>query len=324
MLGGSPELAQDLLRGTRISVGQLESDQLEFRISDMWQVSDNVTNRFGADWFLNFPVLWSVETQSEFGLAMRFSENFGAAIDIIEELWNVRWPIGNVHIERSSQGYRIALVRSIICSNENWSLATSIVALNFATVARAMLADRAKLVHYEFGGPPPSFAERFAALLDAQASWNHNYGSIFVPAELLSHASPLRNPESFASMIEVLRKRTQLQDEFDNLPNQVANLLAGINEGQIDAARTAKLLGLSQRTLERRLADANTSFRELSTAALRQRLEALLLIPGATAETMAQQMGYHDGSSLMRACRRIYGKSLSKVRQELKALHSSR
>jgi AraC-like DNA-binding protein len=134
---------------------------------------------------------------------------------------------------------------------------------------------------------------------------------------LLGRVSPFVNPESFSSMIEILRKRTRLQTEFESTKSQVSLLLHGINQGQIDAAKAAQLLGLAKRTLERRLAQEASSFRELSIESFKQRLESLLLAPGSTAEAMAEQLGYHDGSSLMRACRRIYGRSLSEIRKDL-------
>ena len=310
-------MAVELLQGTNITLANLDGGTLKFGLSDMWQVAENVASRFGADWFLNFPMLWSLETQSEFGLAMRYARDFGSAIDLVKELWNVRWPIGQVHIERTEEGYRIAIIRTVRCSDQNWMMATSIVALNFAAVAKAVVSQEARLIRYEFGGQPPTFAGRLSDMLDANTSWNHNYSSIFVTRSLLGCVSPLVNPESFSSMIEILRKRTRLQTDFESTKSQVSLLLHGINQGQIDAEKAAQLLGMAKRTLERRLTQEGTSFRELSMESFKRRLESLLLVPGSTAESMAEQLGYHDGSSLMRACRRIYGRSLSEIRQDV-------
>ena len=119
-------------------------------------------------------------------------------------------------------------------------------------------------------------------------------------------------------MIDSLRRRAATQSAPDKMATKVAEILDNVESGQLDVAAIAGMLGLSSRTLERRLAGEGCTFRQLASYSFRKRLEALLAGPNTTADALADQLGYHDGSSLMRACRRYLGKPLSQVRDELK------
>lgn len=88
---------------------------------------------------------------------------------------------------------------------------------------------------------------------------------------------------------------------------QVQQLIAGQPISQSDAARS---LGLSTATLRRRLADAGTSFRDISKAAkLRQLLR--LLASDDNLDDVAAELGLSDRRSLWRACHAWLGVSPS-------------
>jgi AraC-like DNA-binding protein len=66
--------------------------------------------------------------------------------------------------------------------------------------------------------------------------------------------------------------------------------------------------------MERRLAAEGNAFRTLLDGSLRRRFESAISEPDMTADRMADRLGYHDGSSLQRACRRWFGQPFSVVR----------
>ncbi len=76
----------------------------------------------------------------------------------------------------------------------------------------------------------------------------------------------------------------------------------------VSAQAAARALGLSTRSLNRRLEDAGMSFRALRSDAVRRRAEALLA-GGAPVGEVAQALGFATTSSLSRAWRRWTGSS---------------
>lgn len=317
MFAGAPEVVNALLQGSGVSVADLENPSFALPISALWPIWDNATAQFGVGWFLDLPILWSVEVQSEFGLAMRFAPNLGEAIGVVERFWHVRWPIGRATVVRNDDGYRLSFMQIADYSDQNWDMGKSLAALNFATTAKAIIGDRAQEICYEFDGSPPAFADKLKDLLAAQVTWDNEVSSVFVPQNLLGLVSPLVNQDSYLSMIDSLQRRAAMQGGHGSLTTKVNQILDDVEHGQLDVMAVAAKLGMSSRTLERRLASEGRSFRQLASYSFKRRLEALIVLPNTTADTLADALGYHDGSSLMRACRRHLGKPLSQIRDEL-------
>ena len=65
-------------------------------------------------------------------------------------------------------------------------------------------------------------------------------------------------------------------------------------------------MGVSRRTLVRRLAEAGAGYRQLADAELRGRAERLLLSGAPNHAQIAEDLGYADPTSFSRACRRWF------------------
>lgn len=76
----------------------------------------------------------------------------------------------------------------------------------------------------------------------------------------------------------------------------------------------ASQMGLSQRTLARRLTDEGTSYREITRKTRQSRAEAFLSDPGLTMGEIAFLTGFNDQSSFSEAFKRWTGKSPSHFR----------
>lgn len=81
----------------------------------------------------------------------------------------------------------------------------------------------------------------------------------------------------------------------------------------------AKRLGLSERSLRRRLKLEGTAFRDLLTQVRQERARTLLLDDAFQAKEIAFLLGFSDVSSLYRAVRRWSGLTLVEYRSRLRA-----
>jgi AraC-like DNA-binding protein len=68
----------------------------------------------------------------------------------------------------------------------------------------------------------------------------------------------------------------------------------------------ARELGISRRTLVRRLSDSGTSFRALLDTDLKGRAEQMLAAGKMSRREMAEALGFEDPTSFSRACRRWF------------------
>lgn len=320
MFGGAAETVERLLTGTGLHQMDMDEPDLALPASALLTICDNVAEMVGEDWFLNLPILWSTDAHSELGLAMRVAPDFRAAIDVMSEFAQYRWPI--MHLERRDDRANIVITLELLLpvSRKNRYFAMCVAFLSFQTIVNAMLIQKANAIRYEFEGDPPPYAARLAELFSGKVSWGHGRSTITIPQDLAVQVSPMASPVLFTTLLRALRKIASDQGQKQPMISQkVAITLDNVTLGRLDAEEVAQRIGISRRTLERRLREEGTSFRELSNTSLKQRLEQALRDPAISAESMAEKLGFHDASSLLRASRRLFGASLSQLRREAKS-----
>ena len=84
--------------------------------------------------------------------------------------------------------------------------------------------------------------------------------------------------------------------------SQVSHLIAKrLGNGSFDISDAARELGLSRRTLQRKLASESTSFREVVRIHRARMAEALLTTGAAPVTTIAHHVGYGDATAFSRA-----------------------
>jgi AraC-like DNA-binding protein len=84
-------------------------------------------------------------------------------------------------------------------------------------------------------------------------------------------------------------------------------LAAGLLRGEVTLEAVARALGVSTRSLQRRLAQAGTSFQAELDAVRRALAQRLLVEPGASVKAVAYSLGFSQVPAFTRAFRRWTG-----------------
>jgi AraC-like DNA-binding protein len=108
----------------------------------------------------------------------------------------------------------------------------------------------------------------------------------------------------------------------ENTPADLASevqlrILEQLRRGNVTRQATATAMGVSERTLARRLAEAGHSFREITEKARQQLARTYLADPALAIAEIAFLLGYVDQSSFSAAFRRWTGMSPARFRQDL-------
>lgn len=172
---------------------------------------------------------------------------------------------------------------------------------------RATPADR--VGHERAFGPHLSFgATEDCAVLTAE-QW----------AAPMSTADPLLQSVLKDHAEQLLRGLPDLQDPLADV-HQV--LLDAMPTGRVDLEHAAKQLGVSARTLQRRLADTGKRWSELLEEARRQLSARLLVDASLSVDDVAVLLGYAEASAFHRAFRRWTGLTPGAFRKQQRPVYA--
>lgn len=110
------------------------------------------------------------------------------------------------------------------------------------------------------------------------------------------------------------------QQRLDQLGFTVRTAITARGSHSVTCAEVADDLGLGVRTLQRRLAEAGTTFRRLCEEASMEEAERLLQRTDMPIPEIAHRLGYSEPSSFSRAVFNWYGRRPSALRENAKSL----
>jgi AraC-like DNA-binding protein len=157
-------------------------------------------------------------------------------------------------------------------------------------------------------GPKPPHDPAREQLVAATLEYNFPGAEIVVDVDTWEQANPNADPYLHATL-----KRLAAQlglDSSSHSPLEQAlrmRLRGALAQGRADPARVATLLGVSQRSLQRRLQEAGRSFSEVLEDFRRDESAHLLCNPDLSLVEIAFRLGYTEQTSFTRAFRRWTG-----------------
>jgi AraC-like DNA-binding protein len=122
--------------------------------------------------------------------------------------------------------------------------------------------------------------------------------------------------QRLGDLLDIARTSPDLQRQEVVVPHVISAdvvreiVLAHLDRGDLSLRTVARMLAVSSRTLQRRLADEGTSWRAIVDTTRREHATTLLR-EGATADAIAARVGYAGSRALRRALRRWRANSLS-------------
>jgi len=148
----------------------------------------------------------------------------------------------------------------------------------------------------------PARCERFAELLGAPVSFGHAVTALCLQAHMRDAAVSSSDPWLRRTLESLLPHTDSVRSPLEqSLRSSLRELLP---KGRLAASRVASALGMSERSLHRRLREVGQSYRGMVDNFRRKEAERLLLDGRVDMAEIAHRLGFADQSAFSRAFRR--------------------
>ena len=172
----------------------------------------------------------------------------------------------------------------------------------------------------EFAHSRPVYYKILQAHFACEVRFDRGFNRLQYPANILE--LPTTNPEP--SLLEALKfflaDRLKLRSDDGDLLDKVNHLIAtSLGEGVPEIGSVASALGLSRRTLQRRLAESGAVFSDMIDAVRREIALDYVLYSDHSLTDIALMLSYQELSSFSRAFRRWTDSSPQQLREQAQA-----
>lgn len=242
------------------------------------------------------------------GYMLRNAPDFGKALNIIDSYVDLVTPGARTTVIPSGEsciwtyalpGYSVALCRQEV----------ELSLCEFVQVTRDLLALgdwRPQEVFFQHAAPRSLAPLRRA--FGKKLTFNHFCNGVRFPRDFLRHTISNADPQLLALLQAQVRHSIDRLKASNDLLARLSNMVAArLGKADISADVVASQLGMSRRTLHRRLEALGTRFSEQRDIVVLQLAKQTLGTTSVSVTELAQQLGYSDSSAFDRAFKRLTG-----------------
>lgn len=303
-VSGDPRYAS-VYEGVDLKPEDFEDPNLEVGVAQQVRLICNVERVFGDGWILEAPEIWSPASQGALSIAALSSATVGAALAILASYVSVEAANQRLTIVREGES---AILRHVLRAElpASWAWAGTLAGLLYLAEMLKLLIGKAHGARFEIVRVAPDYAKRLESMLGGEIRWLAGSNAIFLPASALDVSSPFHDPVTHEAALQRLEQARHSQRGAVGVRDRVEHLLANSDCGRLASRLAARLLGMSQRTLARRLAEAGVTYRNLVDAEIRSRAQRWLDAGALSHAEIGERLGFADATSFSRACRRWF------------------
>lgn len=152
--------------------------------------------------------------------------------------------------------------------------------------------------------------------VDCPVSYDAPCNALFFPARLLDRRMPRCDAAAWPMLAADARSGSRIAAARDPLPHRVRReMQVRLGFGDVDQTSVAAALGLSRRTLRRRLEEDGATFSDLLAETRERAARRLLADPSLSLAEIAERLSYADQSAFERAFRKRVGVTPARFRK---------
>jgi AraC-like DNA-binding protein len=181
--------------------------------------------------------------------------------------------------------------------------------VNHLSLVRQATKSQLIAVRFTHSLPDPSLYPAYVDFFGCPVHFDQEKSGLIFPVSLLSEPLTLSNPLLHQTLSQHAHHLLQSQQSQPSIVAQVREALSDFFAQEITPDREvlAKKLGMSGRTLHRKLEEAGTSYRDmLDDLRLQRACDHLMKIEN-TVDVISQQLGFQESQSFIRWFKRLKG-----------------
>ena len=312
VFGADPQSRHLLLENTGVSERDLLNPAAEISLFQQVQQVENVNALCGEGWALSQPELWNPTAHGALGVAVLSAPTLGEGLIVLQRYSHVRAPFFHMHMQSHRKNVQLSYELTAELDEPQWRPMIEIAFIAVHAMCAAVLGRAPHEAQFHFACHKPAHASRLHATLGDLLIFGSDINKIVLPQSWISMPSAFADASLFERSLGELEAALERLETPGDLRARLERLLKTMPDGRLNAADVARALGVSRRTLARRLQLAGTQFRNLLDAELKSRAAAMLATSSLTRADMAERLGYRDATSFSRACRRWFSQDAPK------------
>lgn len=305
--GTTDALRAGLVAGTDIDEERLNRPGAEVTLFTFVTLSENLTRQVGEAWPLDCLPAWGTAMQGALEAAVRSAPTVGDGLDVIGRFGHVRAPFLRIEPKRDAGALRLACEGAVQIEPATWRSLSLAAMLGVTSMLAPLLEGRMSEVEVRYPWPQPGYVSRIREAFTTDVRFSQPEFCLSVPVALCGEISPFADPGLHAVALAELQSAARRIRASNQLLLKLQSLMARQRRTRLCEDDAARELGLSRRTLVRRLSASGTSFRQMLDAELKARARAMLDEGSLSRTQMADDLGFEDPTSFSRACRRWFG-----------------
>jgi AraC-like DNA-binding protein len=317
---------QDALAGVHISEAELNSPVTKVSANQIVQSYRNALKSSQNPGFA-FEVgsKFHVSTYGIYGLALLSSVSFRQTVDFAVQYHQLTAPLVAVGFEEqpSTAAWTMAVFPFL---QFDAALHAFIIDLQIGAhlcLHRDIMGSAFRPAQVQLVSPRPSWAERQAEQFGCEVLYEQPANKLLFSVDWLDKTPSLGNLVTYAQVAEICDQLLNELKQNTGVAGKVRQILLSNLEQPPGLDALASRLGLSPRTLRRRLQEENTSYRELIDDLRAQIAIRYMRDTRLTVEHIAFMLGFSDAATFRYAFRRWTNTAPSEFRRAVQTAPSA-
>jgi AraC-like DNA-binding protein len=302
----SEALLNGILEGVEVTPDEVEDPNLEIGYAQLMREFENLNRLVGEHWLLEVRELWSATAHGALGLVVSTAPTVGAAAHAFARYLSVYTPYQQATLTRRPGGIVLRHTPSQTMASGARRRVDEMLLLLMGEMIAGLLGARRTEIVFEHPWVEPAHGSQIEAALGTRVRWGSGLNAMVIPDRLLPVRSPLADPVLHQVGIERLEQARRAMSTPETLKVRINRLLTRSESGRPPISEVAASLGLSQRTLARRLSEADLNYRDMVDAELKRRARRWLELGTLSRAEIGERLGFSDAGSFGRAMRRWF------------------